>query len=119
MNDSELSTTAPAQEPAATVQAAPVQPATLPGNFSPLWTTRDVANFLQRSEGWVYSALRADPNKAGSLPSIRIPGGRGSRGEGSARFVSADIMAWVSAGCPPAAIFKTWQDSERKKKKSA
>ncbi|HEY3319587.1 MAG TPA: hypothetical protein VGP72_03820 [Planctomycetota bacterium] len=105
--------------PAAEVQAVPVQaaPATLPGNIIPLWTVADVARFLARSERWVWDALAVDPNKAGSVPFIRIPGGRGSRGQGSPRFLPADVVAWTSAGCPPAAVFRSWQEADRKNKR--
>jgi len=100
------------------VASASNQP--LPGNITPLWTVADVARFLQRSERWVYDALATDPNKPGSLPFIRIPGGRGSRGQGSARFVPADIVAWVAAGCPPATVFRTWQEVDKRgRRKSA
>ena len=95
-------------------------PAALPGCVSPLWTVRDVARFLARSEGWIWGALSADPQKPGSLPFIRIPGGRGSRGQGSPRFVAAEIQTWVASGCPPAAVFRSWQEAEKKtKRKSA
>lgn len=96
------------------------KPVALPGGIAPLWSVRDVARFLQRSERWIYDTLAADPAKAGSIPVFRIPGGRGSRGRGSARFVPADIVEWVAAGCPPAAVFRQWQEAEqRKRKKSA
>jgi hypothetical protein len=95
-------------------------PADLPGHVSPLWTVRDVARFLARSERFIWEALSSDPAKPGSLPFIRIPGGRGCRGEGSPRFVAAEIQSWVASGCPPAAVFRSWQEAEKKtKRKSA
>ncbi|MGD0090878.1 MAG: hypothetical protein ABSE73_13250 [Planctomycetota bacterium] len=109
----------PQAPPTALDNPAPVQPATLPGGFAPLWSVRDVAAYLQRSERWVYDALTQDPAKAGSIPFLRIPGGRGSHGEGTARFLPAAVQEWVASGCPPAAVFRTWQESERKKRKSA
>ena len=92
-------------------------PPQLPGNVAPLWTVTDAARFLHRSERWLYGALAQDPNKPGSVPFIRIPGGRGSRGQGSPRFLPADIVAWVSAGCPPAAVFRSWQEADGKHRK--
>jgi len=120
------------QEPAA-VQAAPeatasqgerlpapqAPPSSLPGGFAPLWTVADVASFLQRSERWVFNALTQDPAKPGSLPFIRIPGGRGSHGQGSPRFVPAEVVSWVSEGCPPVTVFRSWQGTQRKSKRKA
>ena len=97
----------------------PAAPAGLPGNVAPLWTVRDVARFLARSERWIWDSLSADPAKPGSLPFIRIPGGRGCRGEGSPRFVAADIQFWVASGCPPAAVFRSWQEAEKKNKRKS
>ena len=99
--------------------AGPRAPAYLPGNVAPLWTVRDVARFLARSERFIWEALSADPQKAGSLPYIRIPGGRGCRGEGSPRFVAAEIQSWVKNGCPPAAVFRSWQEAEKKSKRKS
>lgn len=88
----------------------------LHSEIAPLWGVKECAFFLRRSERWVWDALRCDPNKAGSLPFIRIPGGRGCRhGQGSPRFLADEIRAWAAEGCPPAAIFKAWQKAERKR----
>jgi hypothetical protein len=117
-------TGAAVQEPAAVVQAVAVEaqaapPVTLPGGFAPLWTVADVAHFLQRSERFIYDALTRDPAQAGSIPFIRIPGGRGSHGQGSPRFVPASIQEWVAAGCPPAAVFQSWQEAGSKKRRKS
>lgn len=89
----------------------------LPGGVAPLWTVANAATFLARSERWVWEALLQDPEKPGSIPFIRIPGGRGSRGQGSPRFVPTEIVQWVAAGCPPAATFRAWCVEERKGKR--
>jgi hypothetical protein len=89
----------------------------LPGGVAPLWTVSNAARFLARSERWVWDALSQDPEKPGSIPFIRIPGGRGSRGHGSPRFVPTEIIQWVAAGCPPAATFRSWSLSDQKGKK--
>ena len=113
-----LDVAAPAA-PAPQSPAGPRAPAALPGGVSPLWTVRDVARFLARSERFIWEALSSDPAKPGSLPFIRIPGGRGCRGEGSPRFVAADIQFWVANGCPPAAVFRSWQEAEKKSKRKS
>jgi hypothetical protein len=112
-------TVLPEAAPAPKRPADPRAPAALPGGVAPLWTVRDVARFLARSERFVWEALSADPAKPGSLPFIRIPGGRGCRGEGSPRFVAADIQFWVANGCPPAAVFRSWQEAEKKSKRKS
>lgn len=109
--------TAPA--PVAQAPAGPRAPLELPGGVAPLWRVPDVARYLARSERWVWGALSADPAKPGSLPYFRLPGGRGSRGEGSPRFLPADIVEWVASGCPPATVFKGWREAEKKNKRKS
>jgi hypothetical protein len=85
-----------------------------------LWTVRECACYLARSERWVWDALAADPDKTGSIPHVRIPGGRGCRSHGgSPRFIPADIRAWVTDGCPPATVFKSWQEADEKRRSRA
>ena len=64
-----------------------------------LWTVREFAAFLQRSERWVYSALQRDPLRKGSVPFVRLPGG-------APRFDPDLVRAWVAQSCPHAAHFQ-------------
>lgn len=92
----------------------------LPGNVEPLWTVADCAVFLQRSERWVWDALARDPDSPGSIPFVRLPGGRSKCGRGSPRFIPEHIRRWVMLGCPPAAAFKMWVDwTEEKRRRKA
>ena len=72
-----------------------------------LWTVRDVANFLVRSERWVWTALRYQETEEGSIPCHRLPGG-------SPRFDAHEIEEWVKSGCPPVATFKSWQGARKR-----
>ena len=67
------------------------QPTTLPQ----LWDVNDCANFLKRSPRWLWSAISLPCESPGSIPHFRIGA--------SPRFFPEEIVAWVRAGCPPAA----------------
>lgn len=76
-----------------------------------LWTIKESAGYLRRSPRWLWSALSRRPEEPGSIPHVRI---------GSApRFFPDDIVAWVRAGCPPAATFSEWNAAEQKRQKRA
>ena len=79
----------------------------LPGSIQPLWTIVDCAKYLQRSRRWVGYAMAIDPRKPGSIPHFRLTGRNGR--DGAPRFIPAQIMAWASAGCPPASVVSTWR----------
>ena len=66
-----------------------------------LWTIKDVARYLARSERWVARALRRSDADPGSLPHYRLPGG-------APRFDPAEVEEWFHAGCPPVATFRSW-----------
>jgi hypothetical protein len=66
---------------------------------TPLWTVRDLADLLCRSERWVYTSLQRDPEREGSVPFLRLPGG-------GPRFDPATIQAWLAQGCPAASRVK-------------
>lgn len=66
-----------------------------------MWTIKDVARFLARSERWVARALRRLDTDPGSLPHYRLPGG-------APRFDPTEVEAWFRGGCPPAATFRSW-----------
>lgn len=72
---------------------------------SPLWTVKEVAAYLQRSERWVYTALKRDPKHKGSLPNFRLPGG-------GPRFDPKEVREWLADGCPPAAEFRRRQGGQ-------
>ena len=75
-----------------------------------LWTVKEAAAFLARSERWTWYMLKAHENEPGSIPHVML--GR------SPRFIPADMKAWAAAGFPPAASFKTWKaDDERRRKR--
>lgn len=87
---------------------------TVPLAVSPgekLWTVKDIAAYLQKSVRWVFYALRLPESESGSIPHVKL--GR------SPRFIPDDVKAWVSAGFPPVATFRTWQDFDRRKKKAS
>ena len=73
-----------------------------------LWTSRDVAAFLQISERTLQTMLRTAESESGSLPHVRL--GK------LVRFVAEDVKAWAAQGCPPLAQFRAWkQYAERRK----
>jgi hypothetical protein len=76
-----------------------------------LWTVRDCAAYLRRSPRWLWSTIAHRPEEPGSIPHFRI----GS----SPRFFPDDIAAWVRQGCPPAATFADWKNSEEKRRHRA
>ncbi|MGH7145373.1 MAG: helix-turn-helix domain-containing protein [Planctomycetota bacterium] len=78
-----------------------------PFSVPDLWTVADCAHYLQRSRRWVWECARRPADLAGSIPHTRLPGG-------SPRFLPADIVAWVTDGCPPAAIFLKWRGKAAK-----
>jgi hypothetical protein len=65
-----------------------------------LWTVEQVAEYLTRSPRWVYGRLKIDPQRHGSIPHVRLPGG-------APRFIPCEIRAWVRANCPAAARFRS------------
>ena len=67
-----------------------------------LWTLKDLARYLARSERWVSNALRRQEAELGSIPHRRLPGG-------APRFEPEEIREWVKQGCPPIAQFRDWQ----------
>jgi len=75
-----------------------------------LWTAKDAARFLRKSVRWLFYALRVPSTEPGSIPHVKL--GR------SPRFDPLTIAAWVSAGCPPAAVFASWQEAERRKRQA-
>ncbi|HLX68478.1 MAG TPA: helix-turn-helix domain-containing protein [Verrucomicrobiae bacterium] len=90
----------PAQAPAP-VAAAPVP--------APLWTVKDAAAFLRKSPRWIFYSLQIPENEPGSIPHSKL--GR------NPRFIPDDLKAWASAGFPPAATFKAWQQTSSRHKK--
>jgi len=58
-------------------------------NPEPLWTVKEVMQYLQASKAWVYSA-----SASGSLPSLRIGG--------LLRFDPAVVQAWAHGERVPA-----------------
>ena len=73
----------------------------------PLWTAKQAAAYLAKSERWLCYALRIPPGEPGSIPHARI--GR------NVRFDGDELREWVRDGCPPAATFKAWRGSGKRK----
>jgi len=71
-------------------------------SFDRLMTVREAAIFLQRSESWLFDALRRDPREEGSVPHVRLPGRRGG-----ARFQAAELLEWLEAGAPPVSVWRS------------
>ncbi len=69
-----------------------------------LWTVAELAEFLRRSQRWVYVQLTRAADEIGSIPCLRLPGRRGG-----ARFDPAEIRAWLRAGSPPVADWRRLQ----------
>ena len=67
-----------------------------------LWTVKDVARFLARSERWVFRQLKRPETEPGSIPHYRLV-------DGAPRFSPQEIEDWVKAGCPPAATLRSWK----------
>lgn len=79
------------------------KPSGSPQDSTPrLWTVRDVARYLARSDRWVWSGLRHPDTEKGSIPHQRLPPG------GTPRFDPEEIKEWVRAGCSPVATFRQW-----------
>jgi hypothetical protein len=76
-----------------------------------LWSVKDLAIYLQKSQRWVFKALRLPDTEAGSIPHVRLCR--------SPRFVPDDIKAWAFANFPPAATFRTWQEFDRRKRRAS
>jgi hypothetical protein len=72
-----------------------------------LWTVKQAARFLQKSERWIFGQLNIDENEHGSIPHVRL--GR------SPRFIPDDLRSWASEGFPPAAAFKEWKEADAKR----
>ena len=72
-----------------------------PAAQEPLWTIKDVARYLARSERWIARALRRADTDPGSLPHYRLPGG-------APRFNPVEVEEWLRSGCPPMATFRSW-----------
>jgi len=86
------------------------------GNKAPamtdaLWTIKESAAYLRKSERWLWYALKTPEHEAGSVPHVKL--GR------SPRFIPDDLKAWAAAGFPPAATFKEWQEAENRRRKRA
>ena len=65
-----------------------------------LWTVRDLARFLARSERWVFRQLKRLETEPGSIPHYRLA-------DGAPRFDPEEVRAWVREGCPPAGTFRS------------
>ena len=78
-------------------------------NEPTLWTVQDCANYLKKTVRWVQSATRRRAEIEGSIPHIRVGV--------SPRFIPDDIATWAKQGCPPAATYKTWQETEERRRK--
>ena len=69
----------------------------LENGIMPLWSVREVARYLKRSQRWVWSQLDIPGKRAGRIPHLRI---------GKApRFIPEEICRWVRLGCPSVAEF--------------
>jgi hypothetical protein len=101
-----LPTSLPHDEWADQERAGDCSPAS---QHKPLWQVKQCADFLGRSPRWIWSALTRRADEAGSIPHFHI--GR------SPRFFPDDIVAWVRAGCPPAATFTEWKAAQEKSQK--
>ena len=71
-----------------------------------LWAVKQAAAYLQKSERWLWSALRLSPSAPGSIPHARL--GR------APRFDPASLRQWIEWNCPPAATFREWQSKGKK-----
>jgi len=69
-----------------------------------LMTVKEAAAFLGRSPSWLFQALQRDPGDEGSIPHVRLPGRRGG-----CRFEREELLSWLRAGSPPAAIWRDMQ----------
>lgn len=90
-----------ANEPVPALSAAPV--------LERLWTIKEAAAFLRKSERWLWYALKRPPDEPGSVPHVKL--GK------SPRFMQDDLKAWAAAGFPPAGTFKTWKESEERRRR--
>lgn len=72
-----------------------------------LWSVKQAAAYLHKSERWVWSALRLPPTESGSVPHIRL--GR------TPRFDPAMLRQWIAWGTPPAETFRQWRERQTKK----
>lgn len=77
-----------------------------------LLTVRQAAAYIQRSESWLYEALKRSPEEDGSVPHVRLPGRRGG-----ARFDRAELLEWLRTGAPPAAVWEELKSGRRNKSK--
>jgi excisionase family DNA binding protein len=71
-----------------------------------LWSVREVAHFLKRSERWVRSRISIDPKVKGSMPFYRL--GRGLR------FSEEEIRRWLDGGCPPSSEIRVPRGGPRR-----
>jgi len=69
-------------------------------------TVKEAAAYLKRSERWIREAVARDPQEAGSIPHHRLPGRRGG-----VRFDRDELLLWLKADCPPAAVWNSWQNA--------
>ena len=70
-----------------------------------LWTVRDAARFLARSERWIFRQLKRPDTEPGSIPYYRLA-------DGAPRFDPEEIREWVKVGCPPAGTFRSWNKTK-------
>lgn len=81
--------------------ALPAIPASLPQ----LWTVKEAATYLRKSESWVWQAVRTPEDRPGSIPHAKL--GK------SPRFIPEEMQAWAASGFLPAADFKQDPRSRR------
>ena len=67
-------------------------------NLPQLWTVKEAANYLRKSESWVWQAVRTPEDQQGSIPHAKL--GK------SPRFIPEEMQAWALSGFPSAAEFK-------------
>ena len=72
-----------------------------------LWTVKQAAIFLQKSQRWLFGQLTLADDRPGSIPHVRL--GR------SPRFIPDDLRAWAAAGFPPAGTFKEWKEADARR----
>lgn len=67
-------------------------------NMPQLWTVKEAAAYLRKSESWVWQAVRTPEDQSGSIPHAKL--GK------SPRFIPEEMQAWAASGFVSAADFK-------------
>ncbi|MEI6236614.1 MAG: helix-turn-helix domain-containing protein [Planctomycetota bacterium] len=74
-----------------------------------LWTVKDAAAFLRKSQRWIFYALQTPEHESGSIPHSKL--GR------NPRFIPDDLRLWAAQGFPPANAFKTWKEADERRRR--